>query len=102
LLYNAFKFTKAGGDVYLCASYDNNTLHLQVIDTGIGIELSDQDKIFNLFQVDSSLSRQYEGVGIGLSVAKSIITLMQGSITLHSKIGDGSTFLVEIPQASPQ
>ena len=99
LLYNAFKFTKAGGDVCFYASYDNYILHLQVIDTGIGIEPNNQDKIFNLFQVDSSLSRQYEGAGIGLSVAKSIITLMNGTITLHSKIGHGSTFLVEIPQA---
>jgi len=69
-----------------------------VADTGIGIPKEKQDMIFERFgQVDSSLSRQAEGTGIGLYLVKSFVTLMGGKITLVSEEGHGSSFTVYLP-----
>jgi CheY-like chemotaxis protein len=69
-----------------------------ILDNGIGIAECNQDKIFDSFtQVDSSATRQYDGMGLGLSVCKQLIQLMNGEIHVRSKLGHGSEFWFEIP-----
>jgi signal transduction histidine kinase len=101
LLDNAFKFTPKGGDVDLYASYDDAKLHIQIVDTGIGISADDQKTIFQISQIDTSLTRAYEGAGLGLSVVKALVERMNGILTLHSGVGRGTTFLIELPQSQP-
>ncbi|MFZ5989146.1 MAG: sensor histidine kinase [Bacillota bacterium] len=98
LLSNAIKFTKPGGNisVKMCAK-DNNYLII-VSDTGIGIPKDMLDNIFERYsQVNSSLTREIEGSGIGLSIVKSFVDLHGGSIRVKSEQNKGSEFLIEIP-----
>lgn len=101
LLSNAIKFTETGGQVtveYSCAGSD---FTLAVHDTGIGIEETHQERVFDKFyQVDSDLSRHYSGTGIGLSIAKSIVQAHGGAITVNSTPGEGSTFSFTLPHAA--
>ncbi|MDP3266806.1 MAG: ATP-binding protein [Sulfuricurvum sp.] len=101
ILDNAIKFTPQGGKVNFFASYDHHKqlLILQIQDNGIGIALEDQAKIFELMQVDGSLSRKHEGMGLGLTIAHAIIKKMKGSIAVHSSPNQGSTFVMKIPLA---
>jgi signal transduction histidine kinase len=98
LLSNAIKFTPSGRSIEIKLSADNERLKLEVIDTGIGIPLEKQDLIFERFgQVDSSLSRQAEGTGIGLYLVKSFVEILGGNITLVSEEGRGSSFTIRLP-----
>jgi PAS domain S-box-containing protein len=103
LLNNAVKFTPVGGRVTLRVTQlksetDGDGLELAVIDTGIGIASADQQKLFQPFiQLDSSLNRQYEGTGLGLTLVKQIVELHGGTISLESEIGQGSCFTVRLP-----
>ena len=99
LLNNSVKFTESGGVITLRLEYrPENTLSISICDTGIGIDPVHQDRIFNKFyQVDRSKTRRYEGTGIGLSIAKSVITAHQGQIDLESEIGKGSNFTIILP-----
>lgn len=75
-----------------------NNLSVQVADNGIGIPEKVQSRIFKRFyQVDSSQTRAYEGSGLGLALAKELVDLLGGSISLESKEGDGSTFKINLP-----
>jgi PAS domain S-box-containing protein len=100
LINNALKFTAANGEVHVRAGrLDNDTLYISVSDTGIGIEPAYQEKVFDkFFQVDSSKSRRYEGAGIGLSIAKSIVEAHAGAISVRSAVGQGSTFTIMLPE----
>ncbi|NJP06275.1 MAG: PAS domain S-box protein [Chloroflexaceae bacterium] len=101
LLSNAVKFTPEGGQVGLTVHFeaDPRIVHFQVWDTGIGIAPEDQQKLFQPFiQVDSSLSRQHEGTGLGLALVMRLSELHGGSVTLESDIGKGSCFTVSLPQ----
>ncbi len=96
LLNNAIKFTQQGS-VTLQVNYifdeGNHTLLFDVIDTGIGIEASKIDTIFDKFeQADQSTTREFGGTGLGLSIAKKLAQLMEGDITVSSILGQGSTF----------
>jgi signal transduction histidine kinase/DNA-binding response OmpR family regulator len=96
LLSNAIKFTNTGGSITLKLSMDGMKLNLEVIDTGIGIEEIQLNDIFERFaQVDSPASKG--GTGIGLSLVKELIILLGGQITVNSKIGKGTHFLVTLP-----
>lgn len=102
LLSNAIKFTSEGGVRVKIAALDdvndNVKLRMAVADTGIGISESNMSKLFVRFsQVDSSDTRKYGGSGLGLVISKQITELMNGTITVQSKEGIGSTFIVEIP-----
>lgn len=98
---NATKFTPEGGSVQLRVSYDASAREviMQVADTGIGIAASDQQRIFERFvQADSSVSRKYNGTGLGLTLAKEYAEMHGGFITLESELGQGSTFIVHLPE----
>jgi len=98
LLSNAFKFSDDGEMVSFIAKYARNELTVQVSDSGMGIPEEKQPFIFNRFyQVDSGLTRAHEGSGIGLSLSKDLIELMDGTITVSSEEGKGSYFTVQIP-----
>jgi len=98
LLSNAVKFTPEKGTIFVNVFCEDNLVKVSVKDNGIGIPKDKQDFIFNRFtQVDSSLSRNREGSGIGLSLVKSLVELHQGRIYLDSELGKGSTFTFEIP-----
>ena len=110
LLSNAVKFTPAGGSVRLevglsCppeAAAGQATLRLCVIDSGIGIDREDQDKIFQPFvQIDSGLNRQFTGSGLGLSIVKRILLAHGGDISLQSAHGQGTRFSVRLPVTLP-
>ncbi len=102
LLSNAIKFTSDGGVRVKIAAIDDKVdqikLRMAVADTGIGISDSDMSKLFIRFsQVDASDTRKYGGSGLGLVISKQIVELMNGTITVQSKEGIGSTFITEIP-----
>ncbi|MBN1533785.1 MAG: response regulator, partial [Spirochaetes bacterium] len=101
LLRNAIKFTSRG-TITISAAVRNpegvRTLELSVSDTGIGIPAERLHDIFKPFeQVDGSDSRQYSGIGIGLSIAKELIELHGGTITVASVPGEGSVFTIALP-----
>jgi CheY-like chemotaxis protein len=99
LLSNAVKFSGEGDTVRLTAEARlPRTLVIHVADTGIGIDPAHQKRVFDkFFQVDSSMTRRYEGAGIGLSIAKSIAEAHGGAIELQSAPGEGSTFSLVLP-----
>ncbi len=102
LLSNGIKFTNEGGVRVKVACIDDMLdkikLRIAVSDSGIGISDADRNKLFIRFsQVDASDTRKYGGSGLGLVITKQIVELMGGTITVQSKEGIGSTFIVEIP-----
>ncbi len=98
LLSNAFKFSTDGGIIEFNAVYKDGELQIQVSDYGRGIAAENIPHIFDRFyQVDSSSTRKQEGSGIGLSLSKDLVTLMDGTITVSSEEGKGSFFMVHIP-----
>lgn len=97
LLTNAIKFTEKGGVRIECTKQDNS-IKTRIIDSGIGIEKSDLEKLFKPFsQVDTGLTRQYEGTGLGLSISRRLVEMMGGTIEVESELGKGSIFTVIIP-----
>lgn len=103
LLNNAVKFTKTGTISFtvreLSRSGDKISLMFKVADTGIGIKKEDISKLFTNFQqVDTKKNREIEGTGLGLSISKNLISMMDGSITVESEYGKGSTFTTVIWQ----
>ena len=95
---NAIKFTPEGGEVVFRISGEGRVAQVEVKDTGIGIAGAEIGKIFDKFyQIDSTLSREYPGVGLGLSIAKSIVEWHGGEIRAESEPGKGSRFTVELP-----
>ena len=100
LLSNAIKFTNEGGtvSVSLDENKETNMIIIEVSDTGIGIPKDKQELIFERFgQVDSNLSRHAEGTGIGLSLVKKLVAVLNGKIELESEPGKGSTFRIILP-----
>ncbi|MBN1812509.1 MAG: hypothetical protein JXA14_11790 [Anaerolineae bacterium] len=98
LVDNAAKFTKAGTiDIRVYGPGDGRWA-MQVADTGIGIPETAREYIFDPFwQVDESVTREYGGIGLGLSIARQLAALMGGEIVLESEVGQGSTFTVILP-----
>jgi signal transduction histidine kinase len=102
LIGNGIKFTEQGGIHVHASRPDEDHWALQVTDTGPGISKEDQDYVFEPFrQVDGSITRQHKGVGLGLSIVKQLVTLMDGEVELDSEVGRGSTFTVVLPLVIP-
>lgn len=99
LIDNAIKCNKPNGSVTLHArQFDNETLEIKVIDTGIGIPEIDRVRIFERFyRVDKSRSRVTGGTGLGLSIVKDIINAHGGTIEVVSTVDIGTTFIIKIP-----
>ncbi len=97
ILSNAFKFTPNGGEIIVHVNVTAKQCVINIKDDGIGISEEEQSKIFDRFyQVDNSNIRSYEGSGIGMSLAKELVELHSGSITVQSKLGSGSTFTISL------
>jgi signal transduction histidine kinase len=97
LVGNAIKFTDAG-EVYVTAKAVNGHFNISVTDTGPGIPIEHQTRIFEQFhQVDSSNTKAKGGTGLGLAIAKQIIEMHGGRIWVESTFGKGSTFQMELP-----
>ncbi len=98
LLSNAIKFSEEGGSILVEIFSDETWVGIKVKDDGIGIPLNIQDKIFDRFvQGDKSMRRKKEGSGIGLSLVKSLVELMDGKIYLQSDGKSGTEFTVLLP-----
>jgi CheY-like chemotaxis protein len=100
LLNNAVKFTHQGGKIGLEVEGDpeQHAVHLTVWDTGIGIAQKDMKRLFQPFvQLDATLSRKYEGAGLGLSLVYRLVEMHGGSISVDSEEGKGSRFTVSLP-----
>ena len=98
LLSNAFKFTRENGEVILNLRIVERQCVIIVKDTGIGIPANQLDKVFDRFyQVDSSQTRGYEGSGLGMALAKELVELHHGKISVESMEGKGTTFTVHFP-----
>ena len=95
LLNNAIKFTEVGSITLNVKNYNenNNTVKFSVVDTGIGIENKDMNKLFKSFsQVDGSITRKYGGTGLGLAISKRLVEMMGGTMQVESEKDRGSTF----------
>ncbi len=101
LLSNAIKFSTAGGTVSVSVSQHENTVRMDVVDTGSGIPVEFHDRIFSKFsQADASDTRQKGGTGLGLAICKELVERMAGTIGFESEMGRGSVFYVEFPLAN--
>jgi signal transduction histidine kinase len=100
LLSNAIKFTPDGGRIRVEVETKGNEAWVSVRDTGIGIPPREQERIFDRFyQVEPSLTRHFEGMGLGMSIAKGMVELHGGRIWVESVVGMGSSFTFALPLA---
>ena len=100
LLSNAIKFTQAGQVIVDIKRLDDGNIAFAVTDTGIGIPEDKQMAIFEAFQqADGGTSRKYGGTGLGLSISRELAKLLQGKISISSKVGEGSEFTLILPPA---
>jgi two-component system phosphate regulon sensor histidine kinase PhoR len=98
LLDNAIKYTPENGSVTVTAKVVNNSLQVDIEDTGIGISEKDLPRIFERFyRVDKARSRELGGTGLGLSIVKHIVQAHGGQVWVKSELGLGSTFSFTIP-----
>ena len=102
VLNNAAKFTDRGGHVWLTATLDHETVVIGIRDNGIGIEIDQHDRIFDMFtQVDATLERSRDGLGIGLTLVRKLLELHGGTVGVQSGgLGHGSEFVLRIPRAA--
>jgi signal transduction histidine kinase len=100
LLLNAIKFTPSGGLICMKWQVSDGELALEVRDTGIGISKDDLSHVFTRFwQANTSSTRQFQGVGIGLALVRELTAAVEGNVSAESELGRGSTFRVTIPAA---
>ncbi|NMI03739.1 HAMP domain-containing histidine kinase [Paenibacillus sp. SZ31] len=102
ILGNSIKFSKDGGMIKVSMEEDFKNVTVRISDTGIGIPLEDQKRIFErFFKADRSHSRKYDGSGMGLAIVKQIVSLHQGDIRVESEPGQGTTFIITLPIHPP-
>lgn len=102
---NAIKFTEEGRVAIRAALEDEDTLYIEVSDTGVGIAPEALPRLFESFkQADESISRKYGGTGLGLAITRELAEMMGGSVGVTSEMGEGSTFWVRIklPESEEQ
>ncbi len=98
LLDNAIKFTDAGGNINISAKRADDFCLIEISDTGVGIPQSELPHVFDKFyQVESSMTRQRGGIGLGLPICKELIKAHGGDIWVSSSLGKGTTFSLTIP-----
>jgi CheY-like chemotaxis protein len=98
ILENAIKFTPRGGHIIMQLWADSQWVNLSISDTGIGIAHEDIARLFSPFeQLDNSPSRTYGGLGLGLTLARSIVVAHRGEIGVKSQPGQGSCFTIKLP-----
>lgn len=98
LVNNAIKYTHRGGFVKLTVSYEDGDIVMRVQDDGMGIAPEDTEEIFELYkQAGQSANRRYRGTGLGLAVVRDLTELHEGTVSVQSKVKEGSTFTVRIP-----
>ena len=101
LVTNAIKFSKEGSEVLVSLDVEGDMLQMRVADFGSGISQDDQQRIFEPFyQTESDMKNV--GSGVGLALVKQIVSALNGSISLVSKVGEGSVFTVRIPVKAPE
>ncbi|MCR5868553.1 ATP-binding protein [Aquincola sp. J276] len=101
LLHNAIKYTPDAGQIQLAGAVSQDQAVIEVADSGVGIPPEDQERLFDLFtQLPHTAGRAQGGLGIGLSLVKSLVDLHGGQVRVHSKgLGHGSRFIVHLPLA---
>ncbi len=100
LLGNAAKYTPAKGRVSLRVKVDEELLQIAIVDTGVGISEEELPKVFEkFFRSENPLVQEEVGTGLGLSLAREVIRMHGGEITVESQIGQGSTFTATVPIA---
>jgi len=102
LVSNAIKFTPAGGTVALATSVDHGVgrVAVTIADSGIGIAEGDIGKVLQPFgQVEATLSRRFQGVGLGLPLARRFVEAMAGNFSLESEVDRGTTIILDLPAA---
>ncbi|MCC5663670.1 ATPase [Nostoc sp. CHAB 5784] len=98
LLHNSIKFTPNGGEVWVRARIQGDYVQLEFRDTGIGIAESEISKIFDRFyRVRTAANEDYGGAGLGLTIVQQLLVRSGGSISVKSKLYEGSTFTVQLP-----
>src|SRR6185312_1363040 len=98
LVFNALKFTPAGGKVELRAEKKDDAFIVTVADTGMGISAKNLPFVFDRFwQADGTSKRKYQGVGIGLALVKELTEIQGGKVDVQSAEGQGTTFTVRLP-----
>ena len=100
LIENAIKYNKPGGSVTVQVFSNGEEANIAISDTGIGIAEENLPRLFERFyRVDKGRSRQMGGTGLGLAIVKHIVRSMNGEIEVHSKLGEGTEFLITLPLA---
>ncbi len=99
LLSNAYKYTPRGGAIRVVLSIQDDTVTLDVVDTGIGVREDDQPGMFRKF-FRANLTDAEPGTGLGLALTKAFIDHMGGQVSMQSALGKGSTFTVHLPRAT--
>ena len=98
LLANAIQFNKEEGRVTIETSFENDALTVVVRDTGIGISDDQKEKIYDRFyQIEAGSTKTYGGHGLGLCITKALLEVIEGSIHLESKLGEGTAFTIVVP-----
>ena len=97
LVYNAIQHTETTDVILIGSTVRNGNVHFWVQDSGEGIALDDQQRIFDRFARVSNRRRSSEGAGLGLSIVKAITEAHSGQVTFHSQVGVGSTFTIVVP-----
>lgn len=101
IIGNSIKFSMDGGVISVSIQQDIKNVIVRISDTGIGISLEDQKRIFErFFKADRSHSRKYGGSGMGLAIVKQIVSLHQGDIQVESMPGQGTTIMITLPMTT--
>ncbi len=102
LISNAIKYNRDGGSVHIevQASEANDRLRIRITDTGLGIPSHRLDELFQPFNRLAAENSGVEGTGIGLTITRRVVEMMEGSVGVESKMGQGSTFWIELPLES--
>ena len=100
LISNGVKFTPEGGTVTVAVRPAGDRVALEVRDTGIGIPAAEEERLFErFFRASTAVDRQIPGTGLGLYIARAIVDAHEGTISVESEVGSGTTFRIELPAA---